>query len=150
MKNMIKANKQINGARVVVFGITFKENCPDVRNTKVVDVIRELEEYGVEVMVVDPVADKEDVWHEYRICLRNMDEVQGVDAVIIAVPHEEFTSMRLEDVRKLYVRSGHASSDHMAEVAATVDADERYVLIDVKGMFDRKEAENMGFSYWRL
>jgi UDP-N-acetyl-D-galactosamine dehydrogenase len=64
---MIKANKQISGAKVAIFGVTFKENCPDVRNTKVVDVIKELQEYGIEVKVVDPVATKEDLWHEYRI-----------------------------------------------------------------------------------
>lgn len=150
VKNMIKANKQINGSKVAVFGITFKENCPDVRNTKVVDIIRELEEYGVQVMVVDPVADKKEVWHEYKIQLYDIEEIQGVDAIIFAVPHEEFKPLRLEDVKKMYGFVGHASPEVMAEAAVAIDADEPYILIDVKGMFNRKEAEDMGFLYWRL
>jgi UDP-N-acetyl-D-galactosamine dehydrogenase len=150
VKNMIKANKQINGSKVAVFGITFKENCPDVRNTKVVDIIRELEEYGVQVMVVDPVADQEEVWYEYNIQLYDIEEIQGVDAIIFAVPHEEFKPLRLEDVKKMYGFVGHASPEVMAEAAVAIDADEPYILIDVKGMFNRKEAEDMGFLYWRL
>ncbi|TKH09480.1 nucleotide sugar dehydrogenase, partial [Peribacillus simplex] len=67
VKNLIKADKQIKGAKVAIFGITFKENCPDVRNTKVIDIKLELEEYGIDVKVVDPLADKDDLWHEYRI-----------------------------------------------------------------------------------
>ena len=67
VKKMIKANKQINGSKVAIFGVTFKENCPDVRNTKVIDIINELEEYGIEVKIVDPVADKEDLWYIYKI-----------------------------------------------------------------------------------
>ena len=75
VKNMIKADKQIKGSTVAIFGVTFKENCPDVRNTKVVDVIKELEEYGINVKVVDPVADKEDLWKTYSIKLYDMEEI---------------------------------------------------------------------------
>jgi UDP-N-acetyl-D-glucosamine/UDP-N-acetyl-D-galactosamine dehydrogenase len=157
VKKMIKANKQINGSRVAIFGVAFKENCPDVRNTKVVDVIRELEEYGVEVKVVDPLADKDDLWNEYRINPCSVEEIKGMDAVIFAVAHDEFKSICLEDVKKMYRSSGqmYIHSEAMNEVAATSEFEteaERndHVLIDIKGVFNRTEAENSGFLYWRL
>lgn len=155
VKNMIKANKQINGAKVAIFGVTFKENCPDVRNTKVVDVIIELEEYGVDVKVVDPQADKEDLWREYRINLCNQEDINGMDAVIFAVPHDEFKAIQLEDVKMMFGTKGYVNSEVMYEVAATsefeIDINRNdCVLMDLKGMFNRKEAEDTGFVYWRL
>lgn len=152
VKNMIKANKQINGSKVSIFGVTFKENCPDVRNTKVVDIIKELEEYGVDVKVVDPVADKEDLWRAYRINPCDIEEIRDMDAIIFAVPHDQFKSMKLEDIKKMY-RMTNVYSEAMDEVAATSDEEiikNNCVLIDVKGMFDRKEAEDMNYIYWRL
>jgi UDP-N-acetyl-D-glucosamine/UDP-N-acetyl-D-galactosamine dehydrogenase len=155
VKKMIKANKQINGAKVAIFGVTFKENCPDVRNTKVVDVIKELEEYGVEVKVVDPQADKEDLWREYRINLCDIEDIKEMDAVIFAVPHDEFKDIQLENVKTMFGTNGYVNSEVMNEVAATSEFDlgiERNdcVLMDIKGMFDRREAKDMGFLYWRL
>ncbi|CAM3831437.1 nucleotide sugar dehydrogenase [Mesobacillus thioparans] len=156
VKKMIKANKQVNGAIVAVFGVTFKENCPDVRNTKVVDVIRELEEYGVEVKVVDPIADKNDLKHEYGILLSEMDEINNVDAVIFAVPHEEFKELKLENLMKIFsYSSAFDVAGAMAEVAATYEDDAELkvndcVIMDIKGIFNRKDAEKQGFSYWRL
>lgn len=161
VKLMIKANKQINGSKVAIFGITFKENCPDVRNTKVVDVIRELEEYGVQVKVVDPIADRNEVWNEYRIRLCDKDEIKELDAIIFAVPHDEFKTIDLADLKMMYRSSKITDVTVAKEVVATteieVNDDEQddyvlddYVLIDVKGMFNRKEAEQMGFLYWRL
>lgn len=155
VKKMIKANKQINGAKVAIFGITFKENTPDVRNTKVVDVIRELEEYGIEVKVVDPAADKEDLWHEYKINLYNIEDIKEMDAVIFAVPHEEFNAINLKDVVAMFGTSDYINKEVMAEVAATSENalnvdNNSSVLIDIKGIFNREEAENAGLSYWRL
>ncbi|MEH7299503.1 nucleotide sugar dehydrogenase [Neobacillus drentensis] len=157
VKKMIKANKQINGSRVAIFGVTFKENCPDVRNTKVVDVIKELEEYGVEVKVVDPLADKDDLWNEYRINPCCVEEIKEMDAVIFAVAHDEFKSICLEDVKKMFKTPGqmYIHSEAMNEVAATTESNteiERndHVLIDIKGVFNRTEAEKSGFLYWRL
>ncbi|WP_170007323.1 nucleotide sugar dehydrogenase [Bacillus fonticola] len=155
VKKMIKANKQINGAKVAIFGVTFKENCPDVRNTKVVDVIKELEEYGIDVKVVDPQADKEDLWHEYRINLCEVEEIKEMDAVIFAVPHDEFKSIQLEDVKMMFGPTGYVNLEAMNEVAATsefdIDIDRKdCVLMDLKGIFNRKEAEDTGFVYWRL
>ncbi|QOR65472.1 nucleotide sugar dehydrogenase [Cytobacillus suaedae] len=155
VKKMIKANKQINGSRVAVFGVTFKENCPDVRNTKVIDVIRELEEYGVEVKVVDPLADKDDLWTEYRINSFELHEITDMDAVVFAVPHDEFKSIKLEDVGKMYrtTKQVHIESSAYSEIAATSDlisSENSRVLMDIKGIFNRTEAENAGFLYWRL
>jgi UDP-N-acetyl-D-galactosamine dehydrogenase len=131
VKKMIKADKQIKGSKVGIFGVTFKENCPDTRNTKVVDIIRELEEYGIEVQIVDPVADKEELWHEYGLKLSKMESIKNVDALIFAVSHDEFKPLTLEHLKDLYNNNKH-------------------VLIDVKGLFDRKEAEEMNYIYWRL
>jgi UDP-N-acetyl-D-galactosamine dehydrogenase len=150
VKKMIKANKQINGSKVAIFGVTFKENCPDVRNTKVIDIISELEEYGIEVKVVDPVGDKEDLWREYRINPSKIEEIIDIDAAIFAVSHDEFKTIKLEDIKKMF-----RSTDMIGEVAATAESNVRIcrndcVVIDVKGMFDRKEAEQIGYLYWRL
>lgn len=155
VKKMIKANKQISGAKVAIFGVTFKENCPDVRNTKVVDVIKELEEYGVEVKVVDPQADKDDLWREYGINLCEFEDIKEMDAVIFAVPHDEFKTIQLEDVKKMFRPIGYVNSEVMKEVAATSEFDMDFgnkgcVLMDLKGLFNRNEAENAGFVYWRM
>ncbi|CAH2716770.1 UDP-N-acetyl-D-glucosamine 6-dehydrogenase [Neobacillus rhizosphaerae] len=155
VKKMIKANKQINGSKVAIFGVTFKENCPDVRNTKVIDVIKELEEYGIEVKVVDPAADKEDLWNEYKITLSNAEEIKGIDAVIFAVPHEEFKAIHLEDVQRMFKPEEQSYLEAINEVAATSEFDievdrKECVLMDIKGLFDRKEAENAGILYWRF
>ncbi|NMA73354.1 MAG: nucleotide sugar dehydrogenase, partial [Bacteroidales bacterium] len=151
VKNMIKADKPIKGATVAIFGITFKENCPDVRNSKVVDVIEELKEYGINIKVVDSVADEEDLFYSYGISLTNPEEIQGVDAVLFAVNHDEFKDIKLEDVKKLYnnTRNGVVQTN---EVAATSDDPNstKDVLVDVKGLFDRKEAEALDYLYWRL
>jgi UDP-N-acetyl-D-galactosamine dehydrogenase len=155
VKKMIKANKQINGAKVAVFGVTFKENCPDVRNTKVIDVIKELEEYGIEVKVVDPVADKEDLWRLYRINLISIEELKDLDAVIFAVSHDEFKNLNLEDIKRMYRSNGIIDNDVFNEVAVTSEfvlnnESNDFVLIDIKGLFNRTEALNSGFLYWRL
>jgi len=136
VKKMIKANIQINCSKVAVFGITFKENCPDVRNTKVIDIIRELEEYGITISVVDPVANKKDVYKEYGITLCNVDEIRDVNALIFTVPHEEFKSLGIETLKKMLKQNTYTKTEH--------------VLIDVKGIFNRSEVEESGFLYWRL
>jgi len=155
VKQMIKADKQIKGSTVAIFGITFKENCPDVRNTKVIDVIKELKEYGVEVKVVDPVADRSSLWLEYSINVYEIEEITDVDAVIIAVPHEEFKNIKLEDIKEMFRISKEFNSEANGQGVTTKESSvdtmrSGYVLIDVKGIFDRKEAEKMGYLYWRL
>jgi UDP-N-acetyl-D-galactosamine dehydrogenase len=151
VKKLIQANKQVKGAKIVVLGITFKENCPDSRNTKVVDIIEELMEYGINVQVVDPVADKKDVEEEYGIRLVDLTEIADVDGVIIAVAHNEFARLDLKDLVFLYKKN--TDCKFYSEIAATFEEDkdiDKMVLIDVKGIFDRKEVENMDFLYWRL
>ncbi len=150
VKNMIKADKPVKGSTVAVFGITFKENCPDVRNTKVVDVIQELEEYGVNVKVVDPVADAEDLLRTYGITLCKQEDIKDVDAVVFAVAHDEFKEMDLAKVKTLY--NNTRNTIYGSEAAATSEEAPAYkdVLIDVKGIFDRKKAEELNFLYWRL
>lgn len=133
VKKMIKAKKQVNGSRIAVFGVTFKENCPDVRNSKAIDIIRELEEYGIEVLVVDPSGDREDLWREYQIRPSEIEEISDIDAAIFAVAHDEFKKIKFDKLKEIFRSST-----------------QNYVLIDVKGMFDRKEAEEQGFLYWRL
>ncbi len=153
IKNMIKADKQIKGSTVAIFGVTFKENCPDVRNTKVVDVIRELKEYGIDVKVVDPVADKEDLQNTYGIKLHNLEEIDGIDAAVFAVPHKEFQSFELEDIKKMFNQRWNSPQNMTKEIAAKSareTSNNKYVLLDIKGMFSRKKAEGMNFQYWRL
>lgn len=156
VKQMIKANKQINGAKVVIYGITFKENCPDVRNTKVVDIINELSEFGVVVKVVDPVADSVSLLNEYKIQLTNHNDINDVDAVIFAVPHEEFKTYRLSELQALYKTTQYEYFEGFGEVAAASESvkncsrDNIKVLIDIKSMFNRNEAEQQGYLYWGL
>lgn len=153
VKKMIQANKQIKGAKVIVLGITFKENCPDCRNTKVVDMIQELQEYGLLVNVVDPVANANEVKEEYGITLYKLEEIKDADAVVIAVGHDEFANLNLEYLKQLYRISNLHNSAAWQEIAATLNQntkDTEFVLIDVKGIFNIKQAEEMNYLYWRL
>ncbi|MFR9071156.1 MAG: nucleotide sugar dehydrogenase [Paraclostridium sp.] len=131
IKKLIKAEKQVKGARVAIMGLTFKENCPDTRNTKVIDIINELEEYGIEVLIYDPVADKEEAKLEYGIEFKDIKEIKDLDAVICAVAHDEFKDISLMELEKLY-------------------GEGEKVLIDIKGLYTRKEVEEKGLIYWRL
>ncbi|MDF2943783.1 MAG: UDP-N-acetyl-D-galactosamine dehydrogenase [Herbinix sp.] len=155
IKKMIKANKSIKGSKVAIFGFTFKENCPDVRNTKVLDIINELEEYGVDVKIVDPVADKEDLLRTYNIKQYDADEISDIDAVIFAVPHEEFKPIKLDDIQKMFRTTGSTNIESLDKESkssneVTKVQNNKCVLIDLKGMFNRQEAVDMGYSYWRL
>jgi len=141
IKLMIKANKQIKGSKVAVLGLTFKENCPDVRNTKVIDIINELKEYGINTIIHDPQADKNEVIDEYGIELKEIEDIKDVDAVILAVPHEDYRTLSLENISFFY-------NDNYTNINGNDDV--KKVLIDVKGMFNRNEAEKMGYLYWRL
>ncbi|NLG89222.1 MAG: nucleotide sugar dehydrogenase [Clostridiaceae bacterium] len=131
VKQLIKADKQIKGAKVLIMGITFKEDVPDTRNTKVADIISELNEYGIKVYVTDPVADREEVMSEYSVNLHDFDEVNGVDAIILAVAHKQYREIPLERLKEKYSNGAK-------------------VLIDVKSIFSPGEAERLGFLYWSL
>ena len=133
IKEMIKAGKVIKGSRVLILGLTFKENVPDIRNTKVVDIIHELSDYGIEVMVHDPMADAEETRHEYKIELVKLDQVDHVDAIIYAVSHKAFSDLSAERLSAI-CSNGSGSG----------------VLIDVKSVFNQDEVEAVGLSYWSL
>ena len=130
IKKLIHSGIAVKGSRVAIFGVTFKENCSDIRNTKVVDIIRVLQEYGVEVLVIDNIANEEDLESSYGVKLNRYSDIRDVDACIFAVPHDEFKNMDFERLKKWYRRSN--------------------VLIDVKGIFNMETAKSKGFSYWRL
>ena len=131
VKCMNKKGVIVKDAKILLLGITFKENCPDIRNTKVFDIIQELREYGIEPVVADPEADAEEALRFYGIKLTPVDEIRDMDAVVLAVAHEAYKSYTMEDMDKL------------------LNADKK-ILFDVKGLFDRKAYEKAGYSYWRL
>jgi len=131
VKQLIKADKQIKGARVLIMGLTFKEDVPDTRNTKVVDIVRELREYGIEVFVSDYMADREEVYNEYGIELVEYGEVSNVDAIVLAVCHRQYREITLDMLMDKY-------------------SEGTKVLIDVKGMYPPKDAIAKGFLYWSL
>lgn len=131
VKKLIEAGKPVKSSRVLIMGITFKENIPDIRNTRVVDIFHELEEYGVLADIYDPWADPEDVRQEYGLeLLKNMDSQAPYDAIIVAVKHREFAVMSLENLKSKLTNNP--------------------VLIDVKGIYDNHEAKSLGFINWRL
>lgn len=132
VKKLIAANKAVKGAKVAILGFTFKENCPDTRNTKVIDIVNELKEYGIKPTLVDPQADSIEARMLYQINLTNIDMVNGMDAVIVAVGHNEFRNMTIQQIDKLFCKANSK------------------VLLDIKGLFDRREYEERGYIYWRL
>ena len=102
VKKMIEAGQAPKKSKVVILGLTFKENCPDTRNSKVNDIIRRLGEYGIESIVVDPWASERDAVREYGVHPTELSEVSGADCVIVAVAHNEFRALGLNDVKRLY------------------------------------------------
>ena len=132
IKKLINDNIRVKGADILVMGLTFKENCPDLRNSKVNDIIKELREYGANVHVIDPMAPKEEALEEYGIILEDESCIKNMDAVVVAVGHKEYRDMKPADLRK-YFNPVYAKP----------------LLIDVKSIFNRAEAEKE-YDYWRL
>ena len=131
VKKLIASGSPVKDAKVAVLGFTFKENCPDTRNTKVIDVIDELKEYGINPLVCDPIADKNEAKALYGITFTNLDDIVDMDAIIIAVSHEEFVKLTIKDFDKLY-------------------RNEAKVIIDVKSILDRTSYKEAGYHYWSL
>lgn len=131
IKLMLRNGIDVARSRVAVLGITFKENCPDIRNSKVADLIKELEAWGVEVVVADPYADSKEVKDEYGINLLSLDSIGQVDALVVAVGHDEYRTMKLEELKNLL-------------------KGKKPLLVDVKGLFDRKQAEALDLTVFRL
>lgn len=134
VKKMIQADLSIKNAKVAILGFTFKENCPDTRNTKIIDIYNELKEYGITALVADPAADAEEAKHLYGMDFVDMNTISDCDVVILAVAHEEFKTLTQADFQRMF-KSGENTSK---------------VLVDIKGILDRKEYEVTGYSYWRL
>ena len=131
---MIEAGQAPKKSKVVIMGLTFKENCPDSRNSKVNDIIKRLNKYGNMPVVIDPWASEADAMHEYGIQLMKFEDVRDADCIILAVAHNEFKAMGLDNIRKLYKPC----------------ADEEKVLIDVKGLYPVAELKASGIRFWRL
>lgn len=134
IKQMIAAGQTPKKSKVVILGLTFKENCPDIRNSKVEDIIKGLNTYGIEPVVVDHWADNADAKNEYNIELTRLEDVSDADCVIAAVAHNEFRAMGIEKIIKLY----RTCNDY------------EKVLIDVKGIFKIAELKQSGIKFWRL
>lgn len=134
IKNLIKADVPVKDAKVAILGFTFKENCPDTRNTRVIDIVNELKEYGINPMIADPEADAEEAKHEYGIVFDSIEEIKGMDALVVAVGHDQFLKLTQNDFNKFFKEGSNYSK----------------VLIDIKGILDRKEYESVGYRYWRL
>ncbi len=134
LRKMIKAGQAPKKSKVVILGLTFKENCPDTRNSKVDDIIKQLNRYGIEPTVVDPWANERDAMHEYGVRLTAIEDVNDADCIIVAVAHNEFKEMSLEDIKKHY---------------KDAPEDEK-VLIDVKGLYKVDDLKASGLQWWRL
>ncbi len=135
IKQMVGAGLAPKKSHVVILGLTFKENCPDTRNSKVDDIIKRLNEFGITPTVVDPWASQRDAMHEYGVTLTALEDVKDADCVIVAVAHNEFRALGLDAVRALY---------------RTDAPDCEKVLIDVKGLYPIDELKTSGMCFWRL
>ncbi len=131
VKHLIEAEKAVKNANVAILGFTFKENCPDTRNSKVFDIVKELREYGIEPVIADPTADAEEAKHLYGVEFTDVEHVKNMDAVIVAVAHDCFAKLSMSEMDKFF-------------------ADGKKVLLDIKGILDRKDYEKAGYCYWRL
>lgn len=131
VKKLIAADKPVRNASVAILGFTFKENCPDTRNTKIIDIVNELREYGINPVIADPEADADEAKRLYGIEFVDINTISNADAVVLAVAHDSFKDLDIKYFDNLY-------------------ADGKKILVDIKGLLDRKEYETAGYTYWRL
>ena len=134
IKQLILAGKVVRDAKVIILGLTFKEDCPDTRNSKVIDIVRRLEEYGIHPIIVDPQADASEAKREYGVQLTALEEVHGADCVIMAVAHREFKGITIHELDRLFAQ----------------EPNEKKVIIDVKSVLDKQALESAGYRFWRL
>ncbi|WMM23280.1 nucleotide sugar dehydrogenase [Tissierella sp. MB52-C2] len=132
VSKLLESRKSIRNTNLAIFGFSFKENCPDIRNTKVIDLINELKNYGINIKVVDPIVNSKEVFNQYGINITDISEIQDMDAIIFAVSHEEFYKYSLDSIKFMYSK------------------DVQPLLIDIKGLFDRTNAISLGYNYWSL
>lgn len=131
IKCIINAGGRVKKSVVAILGVTFKENCADVRNSKVFDIVKELKEYAIETVLIDPLADPAEVYRLYGVQLKTLEQIEKVSAIIIAVAHKNFCHMNRTDFDKMYCSDSK-------------------ILLDIKGIMNRKDFEQNGYSYWRL
>lgn len=134
IKKLIQSDITVKQARIGILGFTFKENIPDSRNSRVIDIINELKEYGIQPVVVDPVADADEVMDEYGIRLNDTSELHDMDALIFAVKHEEFLSLEMTDIDQMF----------------KANANDKKIIMDVKGFLKKMEFITEGYNYWTL
>lgn len=134
IKKMIEVGQAPKKSKVVILGLTFKENCPDTRNSKVDDIIKTLNGYGITPLVVDPWASERDAMHEYGVTLTNLEDIKDADCIIVAVAHNEFKALTLDQIKSMF-RAG---------------SDEEKILLDVKGLYKVTDLNASGMTYWRL
>lgn len=134
VKKMIAADIQIKNAKVAILGFTFKENCPDTRNTKVIDIVNELKEYNITSFISDPIANPAEAMREYGISFIRQEEIKDMDAVVLAVSHSQYRNLTLEEINKFFKPVNNSKK----------------VLIDIKGILDRAQFESENYKYWRL
>ena len=135
IKNMIAVGQAPKNSKVVILGLTFKENCPDTRNSKVSDIIKTLNEYGIQPIVVDPWANEKDALHEYGVTLTPIEDVKDANCIIVAVAHDEFKKMGINKIKSLF---------------KTTVLDAEKVLLDVKGLYSISDLNSTGIKWWRL
>ena len=131
VKSLIKAEKHVKNAAVAILGFTFKENCPDTRNSKVFDIVRELREYGIDPLIADAAADAAEAKRLYNIDFVDISSIRNMDAVILAVAHTAFESFTVKSLGALFGKG-------------------KKVLLDIKGLLSREEFEKAGYLYWRF
>ena len=127
---MIQVGRHIKGSQVGVCGLTFKEDCPDLRNSRTPDIVAELQAYGIRTLVHDPLAEPQEAEDVYNIQLSPMAEFKGLDAMVVSVAHQEYKNLTPKACMQMLVPGG--------------------CIIDVKSIFRPEDFENTGFSYWRL
>jgi len=132
IKILVRLKLNLNQARIGLLGLSYKEDSSDIRNTKVTDIIEELQEYGIYPILVDPLVDKGQVYSEYGLEMSEPSDLSGLNVLIVAVAHESFTQMSFEDIDRMY-------SKYQSKV-----------LIDIKGVYNKAEFESQGYYYWRL
>lgn len=134
VKKLIAAANPVKNAKVAILGFTFKENCPDTRNTKIIDIVKELREYGIEPIIADPIADSSEAKRLYGIEFYDISDIKNCDAVVLAVAHKAFADYDMANIDSMF----------------KAEDNNKKVLIDIKGILNRKEYESAGYSYWRL
>lgn len=134
VRKMINAGQAPKNSKTIILGITFKENCPDIRNSKVVDIVKRLSEFGIKPIIVDPWARADDALREYNVKLTKLKDVKDADCIIIAVAHDEFKKLTINEIKELYKKSVNIEK----------------VLIDVKGVYDIDTLRESGLNWWRL